>query len=314
MVIYQTIIYLGFIVLIGVIFYSLYCKKNITKFLQKIFSLAFWLSIVFLIFSISIQIFTNNGEIKINEKNSLNSSHYSNGYNVPVKIHLSFRQKKIYKGVKKDTLSGKSSSISISRLIDENDNNLKSEFYKNSMFTDKEIDSIFKFSPDVKIIGKKLKIDYWKKNNNNFTTNTSSFITNGVLNIKSTNWFFTICQIIGNYLSFIILVLIFYQLKEIFTILNNKITFSIKLTKHINLTGLLIIIWQLLKALISIIYISFYSFAGFENSGENLGIQLNINPRIEFDLVLIFIGLGLLVLSLLLKKGNALQNENELTI
>ena len=314
MEIYQLIIYGSFLVLIGFTLYSLFYKKGLTAFLHKSFSLAFWISIVYLIFSISIQLFTETGEIKLSDKNNLNSSHYSNGYNVPVKIHLTFKQKKVYKSKRKDSVFGKTSSITITRIVDEKMNRYNSNFYKNSEFTEKEIDSIFKFSKEIKTIGKKLKIDNWQKNNSYFTTNTSSITTNGFINIKSSYWLFTLCQIVGTYLTYIILILIFYQLKNLFKTLNNHITFSNELTKQINLIGVLIIVWQLIKILISVIYSFYYSYVGFENKDDNLGIQLNINPRLDFDLSLIFIGLGLLVLSILLKKGNAIQQENDLTI
>ncbi|BAO75792.1 DUF2975 domain-containing protein [Winogradskyella sp. PG-2] len=42
--------------------------------------------------------------------------------------------------------------------------------------------------------------------------------------------------------------------------------------------------------------------------------NISMNPRLEFDFVLFLMGLSLFILSELLKEGNRIQQENDLTI
>jgi len=39
-----------------------------------------------------------------------------------------------------------------------------------------------------------------------------------------------------------------------------------------------------------------------------------MNPRLDFDFILLFVGLSIIVLSSLLRNGDKLQQENDLTI
>jgi hypothetical protein len=260
------------------------------------------------------EVFTKNGKVKMDENGTLGGSNHSSiGYNVPVNISLSFHHKKVYKYNKKDTITGGFSFGSFSKLSDGNKNfSINNESLERAGITQKQLDSIFEFSPDIQIMGKKLQIDHNSEINNFLKTNTSSFKTKGYLSIKSSNWFFTFCQFIKNYVGLLMLVLIFYQLKSIFKGLKEEFVFSLKLAKKIKWVGLLFIIQQLLSLILSVIFGTYYGYAGFEKMSND--VQLNINPRLEFDFTLIIVGLGLIVLSVLLQKGNEIQQENKFTI
>jgi hypothetical protein len=261
-------------------------------------------------------LFTENGSFKASNKSNFStSSHSSKGYLVPVSIHFSFKHKKTYEYIKKDTIDNTSSSNRFTKFSDESFNfAIDDLFLKSAGITQKELDSIFEFSPDVKTSGKKLQIGYGLDKNTFLTTNSSSFQTKGYLNIKSSNWFFTLCQLIKTYIPLLIMIFIFYQLKAVFKLLGEKMAFSLQLSKKIKIVGSLIIISQILTFTLSIIFGFYYDYVGFENIINNNGIELNINPRLDFDLTLILVGLSLLIFSILLTKGNALEQENDLTI
>ena len=53
---------------------------------------------------------------------------------------------------------------------------------------------------------------------------------------------------------------------------------------------------------------------GFGLFMTNNAFNINFNPTLEFDFSMFIVGLSLLVVSILLHKGNDLQTENELTI
>jgi hypothetical protein len=311
--IYLTVLILGLLSLIGFAIYSIFNKKGLTVFLYRVFTIGFWLSISLFIYQISMEVLTENGTVKISQNKSLSySNHHSKGYAVPVNIMLYFTQKKTYKSNKLDAITGRKSNLIISRYLDERHNFNEEVLLKYRGITKKQLDSIFKFSPDVKITGNKLQIDY--HSNDFLSTDSSSFLTKGYLNIKSTNWLFTFFLAAKNYLNLLLIILIFYQLKSLFKLLKKEITFSVILTKRLQYIGTLIILSQVLLLIFSIIFNCYYDYVGFENAGSTNGIQLNITPRLEFDITLILVGLGIFTLNILLKKGNNIQEENDLTI
>ena len=311
--IFQTALIVGLLSLFGFAIYSLFNKKGLTVFLYRVFTIGFWLSISLFMYKISMEVLTENGTVKISQNGTFSSSnHRSKGYAVPVNINLHFTQKKTYESNKLDTITGENSYSIFTRFVDKRRNFNEEVLLKDAGITKKQLDSIFKFSTDVKITGKKLQIDY--HSNDFLSTDSSSFLTKGYLNIKSTNGLFRLLLVAKIYLYLLLIILIFYQLKSLFKLLKKEITFSFALTKRLQNIGTLIILSQVLLLFFSIIFSCYYDYIGFENASSTNDIQLNITPRLEFDITLILVGLGIFTLNILLKKGNTIQEENDLTI
>ncbi|MGY8910065.1 MAG: DUF2975 domain-containing protein [Flavobacteriales bacterium] len=290
---------------------SLFKEKLIIPFLHKSFQFGFVFLISFLLFQISLEIFTNNGNIRLSNDSQISSTHSKDGYNVPVNFNISFDKKKVY------TFKEDSISYSFTKYDDQFKNKYEnSDYHKDILerigITQKELDSIFKYSPDVKSFGSKILINEF--DNQNLLTNSSSFKTDGYLQVKSSNWFYKICQILKNYLVFIFSILIFYYLKSIFKLLNKNINFSSKLSSKIKTLGILMIVWQIFSLILSIILGQYFKYAWLKNTVGLQDISIIINPRIEFNFTVFLIGISLIVLSILLKKGFNIQQENDLTI
>lgn len=163
--------------------------------------------------------------------------------------------------------------------------------------------------------GNRLQIDNNAVDSHFLKTNTSGFYVSSFVNIKSSNLFFTICQLIRNYSGIIIMIFIFFHLKTIFKFLKKDFSFNSNLVNRVKWVGLLFITWESLYLITSYIFGNYYSHIGLENFFKYSNVmRLNINPRLEFDFTKLLIGLSLLILSKLLKKGKEMQEENNLTI
>ena len=315
----MSIIYQLLIIAVPLIFCSLiiivfFNQKKIAPFLHRMFQFSFVILLAFFCYQISLETFTENGSYS-NSKNSYSytSSHHNSGYNVPVNINLSFGQKKVYNHESKE------GTHSFTKYTDRTKNHFeKSDFQKTMLskanLNQYQLDSIFKFSSDVEVQGGKLVIGGPNHESSILKTNTTSFQTKGYLNIKSSNLFFKFCQILKSYLPLLFTIGIFYILMLIFKLLKEDLTFSKSLSKKIKSLGLLLIIWQLTSFILCLIFNYYYSYVSFEKSNSLKGINLSVNPRIEFDATLFIIGMCLIVLNILLQKGTNIKQENDLTI
>lgn len=310
-----NIIVIGLIILLFVTcILVIFFKNKLIAFLHRFFQGYFFLIAIYLFFNIGLQLLSQ-GNISISDSSIVGSdSHHSKGYNVPVTLNVSFTQKKIYR------LNTKSGEFTFTK----NDNPIinelseKSEIHKKMLeeigLSKKQLDSIFEYSKDIEIVGKKLSIGEPYQKNKYLETNTSSFQTKTYLNIKSENKFFKVLQILKNYFSIIFLLIIFYQFIIVFKFLKQEIKFNKYLSYKIKWIGILFILWQLIETLLSFSFGLFYNYVGFENFQVNEGFQLSIYPRIEFDATLFLLGICLLVLNTILERANTIQTENDLTI
>ena len=95
-------------------------------------------------------------------------------------------------------------------------------------------------------------------------------------------------------------------------------SFSIDLAKRVKWLGLLFVFNEIVQVIIVFFlsrnYESISINSYLNNESLKKGIDLAINPRLEFDVTIFIVGLSLLVLCMLLTKGNTIEQENELTI
>ncbi|WP_299015450.1 DUF2975 domain-containing protein [uncultured Polaribacter sp.] len=157
------------------------------------------------------------------------------------------------------------------------------------------------------------KLQFKPNSNLELSSNTDSLAMNSYLNLKTDNWVLSSAIFLNTYLSIIILIFIFFQLKSLFKILSTNLSFSLQLTKKINWIASLLIVWQLSKLIFSIIFGLYYGYVGL-NKMQDQNINLSINPRLDIDFTIIIFALSLFVLGKLLKRAHEIQTENDLTI
>lgn len=140
----------------------------------------------------------------------------------------------------------------------------------------------------------------------------------GSMTIKSSNaWIDGIIKIV-QHLNIVLAILILYQLKGIFFLLKRSLSFDIKIIQRVTWLGLILIISELMNASQSY-YISrlidYIDISSYDNGSTiNNGLRTQIYPMITFEWSIFIVGCSLLVLSTLLRQGNILETENELTI
>lgn len=313
-IIYSLFIFgTGLLLITLLIIISKYPKKLI-PFLYRLFQLFFGVLVITLFVNILFQ-FTESGNYNISETQRIGiDSHHSKGYNVPVHLNISFDQKKLYE------LKTENGSYSFTKDINPSVNRISenSDFHKNMLnqsgITQHQLDSIFEFSDDVKVTGKKLLIGEPYQEIRELTANTSSFHTKGFLNIKSKNLSFKILQVLNSYYPSVFVLFILYQTIVIFKLLKEKIQFTANLSKRIKWIGTCLILWEVMSLILSYSFSFYYSYAGFEMPFNNEDIQLSLHPRLDFDFTIFIIGICLLVLKMIFERANTIQQENDLTI
>lgn len=266
-------------------------KNSVLQILLYYFiSLCFALSVVVIITSVYFELFSDGGKIG----STSISIHHSEGYSLPVKVNISIPDSVVsYQG---DNFSGSANYYKFSKNSDFNkkvkerinQNNCKKTTITNKVLTCLGKDYSFKLHP--------------------------TFSTTGNIVGKSSDTTVFAIQIIYNYLSFIMIILILYQLMKIL----RSLSFTPKLIWRVKIMGIVILIQEIGKFVI-IQFIDNYYYPIFISSTLNgrafeNAIKVNINPSSNFNTTLFIVGISLLVLSKLLKQGYFLKEENELTI
>lgn len=74
-----------------VILISLFNQKFLIYFLNKFFTVSFWLALLFLLYLLTFEVFTEKGNLETSNNSSITSqNHHSIGYSVPVHLNLYF--------------------------------------------------------------------------------------------------------------------------------------------------------------------------------------------------------------------------------
>ncbi|WP_157811881.1 DUF2975 domain-containing protein [Tenacibaculum sp. SZ-18] len=133
--------------------------------------------------------------------------------------------------------------------------------------------------------------------------------------VTSEYTFLSILLYINQHYRILITIFILYFLKGIFSILKVNLTFDNNIIRFTKLIGLLIILIEVLGLVLSFIIGRYYDLISINSeTNYNNAFNLSLNPTLEFNFSMFIVGLSLLVVSILLNKGNELQTENELTI
>lgn len=298
-------------------------KKNkvLINILYWFFTISFWFFIVLIGFFLSLEVFAKEGKIELPSTGTLMSqNHHALGYDIPVKFHFYIQKPAIKRSVSKavkDSLGNIISRqfMSYSNTSDTINGGKFQGLMKEDAFLNKETkDSVVNISEEIIKKGGVLQIDHTSFNDHVLKVNSNSLLGDSSISIKSSNIFFTICQIIRFYIGNIILLLLFYQLRKIFKRLKKGVSFSAELFKRIKNVGLLLMFLEIINLLISFVFGRYYMHIGLDVLKYQGEVQLNIAPKLDFDIVFFTIGLSLVILSVLLKEGNTIKQENDLTI
>ncbi|CAL2078422.1 hypothetical protein [Tenacibaculum sp. 190524A05c] len=273
-------------------------KHKLAAFLHLLSSILFWFFIVFLTFDTALNLFFENSEIKTGENSKIVNS---KGYAIPMKVSLN---------LKKEGYIYKKSGTSVQVFNDEELN----ELYIYRHHTREFIEEIKSSYDERQKIGSNFILtDPAQQGNFDFTNRTIDSKTRIIVKPKTT--FLTIMLFLDKYLSILITILILYFLKQIFYHLKKDLSFNIEVSKNVKRIGFLLILMEVLGAIFNLIIGTYISHVSIETDilFRN-AFNINFNPTIEFDLPMFITGLSLLVVSILLNKGNDLQTESNLTI
>lgn len=265
--------------------------------LANFFKISFWLMLVLLTINLGFELFTDKGELG----KFSTSQHSSKGYNIPVNLSLTvFDSVVSHKNQKYENVS----------------------YYRkgqlNNKYSSQKLDSLKRLNTTIKniscnevaIVSSNRK-EYFQLLNSKIESETS-------VKVKSTSTFLTALLFINAYSSFFLTILMFYFLKEIFKTLKESLDFHVDLSKKVKLLGLLLVLGVLFKLLLSYILFLNFDVIKFTSSINNTiilnPIDVLIRPRLNFKLGIFLLGISLIILGNLLKKGNAIQQENDLTI
>lgn len=259
---------------------------------------AFWFTLVFMIFNLSLEIFAKDGKFS-----ALTGTHHSKGYALPVKVQMTINDS----------------------IVNYKTENPKSNgaFYFKKGFTRDDLspkyDSIINH-PNVTTTVNKSIVNINNRGDSSFyaLTNSRSFSNSSFIFVKSSVLWLEALLFVRGYVALISLVLIFYFLKEIFKILNRGIEFKLELVNMVKRLGVTLIFLVVFKLALSFIFHFYFGSITITTFIEENIIanptDILILPRLEFNLSMFLIGLSMIILGVLLNEGNRIQQENELTI
>lgn len=268
-------------------------KKGIllVSILHRFSKISFYFLIIFFAIAIGFEIFTQDG--KLGKFSS--GVHHSIGYQVPVSLKVQpespMFNNLLFKLKNKGTNTmGQQYSSGVSHHV--------KPLLKEDSLNFKTIVSIHNRGMEDK-----------------YQLTSDIFRGDGYINVKPQKLTDTMLLLFRTYLNFILLIIVFFFLKNIFQMLKSDLKFSQRLYKSIQTLGLILILQVLMVTICNLILGNQLSYVDIKPLDYKVQyVTLSMNPRIDFDFTLFLVGFSLIVLSSLLKAGNRIQQENELTI
>lgn len=273
-------------------------NNKLVRVIYTILNLSFWLFTLIITMIIVFDLFVEKGDYE----NIRTSPHHSEGYKISSQIQFHIPDTvikfKSINGNKSGNISY-SENRSFKKSYEEisNDSLLQKTYLINEVKLNNEFEDITH--------------GFYKINSEHLSAEIN-------IPINPKDNVFKIILILNAYLPILLLLYITFQLKIIFLNLKNNFKFNNELYKRIKLIGYSLIIFQTLLILISIFIrykITSIDFIHYIQNTENSIFKfMTLNVDINFDFIPFLIGSCLLILSNLLKYGNNIQEENELTI
>ncbi|WP_430815789.1 DUF2975 domain-containing protein [Carboxylicivirga sp. RSCT41] len=274
-------------------------RKIVFSVLKQVSNWGFWLCFLFLILAVVFEIFSKDGSI-----GSISmGTHHSKGYSLPVKVNINYPD-----SVFVYNRANHSSTVSY-------------HYGSNQEFADSlRRQALVDYgSALTSSTYNRLKQRFVLKEDNDVTLICRSFSRlDGYIVANSDNWMVKAMLIIYTYIHLILLVLVFYHLAGLFAILSKQLSFNGEIYREVNKISYLLIFYVLLKLVISVAMALFGWYIRFESYTNGipniLPMNIDIRARIDFEFTLFIVGLSLWGLSALLKRGNFIELENNLTI
>ncbi|MBX0333075.1 DUF2975 domain-containing protein [Pontibacter sp. HSC-14F20] len=254
--------------------------------------------IIFSIFQIAVEVFTKDGKLW-----KTTSTHHSSGFLVPVTVQVNIPDSVV-------TLTGNNFSQAAHY----------SKSYKINESTQRKIDSLANL-PHInkEVVKGRIEVipaSTGTSSESLLQANTSIIASDGFVKVKSSDTFLIILHYIKSYISVMVSILAFYLLKSIFFQLSKSHSFSHNIAQKVKWIGLIVIIAELITVVINFIYSQYFGIMIITalKNGARETLQVTMNPRLDLNFTLLLVGLSLVVLSSLLKLGNTLEKEHQLTV
>ncbi len=265
--------------------------NTLVNILYWLCNISFYLLVLLILYVLAFGAFTDDGKWG----NLRAGIHHSNGYQVLVKFQISPERPMLNNFI----YSKKNEGI-----------NINGQKYSNGTLEYvKPLTAVDSLNFKTKIsLHNNGMVDY-------YDITKSVFSGDGYITVKPKTLVNKIIIVFRTYLNLVVLILVFFFLKKIFKALKTNFEFSHRLSKLIKTTGALLIFKVLLESVSGFILGIVLPYISIEPFDYNMKyVNISINPRLEFDFTLFLIGLALIILSTLLKEGNRIQQENDLTI
>ncbi|WP_179374875.1 DUF2975 domain-containing protein [Winogradskyella wichelsiae] len=268
--------------------------NTLIKSLYRFFKFLFWSFLFFLSLNIYNELFTKNLSLALVRGN------YSVGYKIPARLSLT-----LYDSIVSYNYDDEFNYTSYYKKGD--------DLLNNSLIDSSSISPNSKRS--ISINETAIKTHCGKEN---FISTSSSIKSDIGIRVKSSIGWLNVLLCMNAYSSVIFAILLVYFLKQIFNILNRRIEFSLELFKNVKCLGLLLVFATLFKFLVSFIFSFYYELMTITSRIDNTLIlnptNVLIRPRLNFNIWIFIIGIALIIFSELLKNGNQIQQENDLTV
>ena len=259
--------------------------------LYLLFSILFYLLLIAFAGILALEAFTDDGKIGMFSSNF----HSSRGYTVPVDFNI-------------EPDAPMLDNYIVSNYKEEIDETGKKVYTYMPQYA-RPITA--KDSLDYKTI---ITLNDWVKNDN-YQLKSSMFVSEGYVYVNPKTLLNKFIILFRTYANLILLVITFFLLKNIFRTLRINIEFSHKLYKLIQGLGIVLLLSILLTYISNLILgNSLYDIRIDPLNKDLTYVEIFMTPRLDFDFTLFVVGLSLLILSSLLKAGNKMRQENDLTI
>ncbi|WP_179021617.1 DUF2975 domain-containing protein [Winogradskyella forsetii] len=272
-------------------------RNLLIRSLLGFFRVAFLFTLLFLLLSLGLEVFTKDGRI-----GPVSGTHHSNGYALPVKLQLTLNDSIVsYKTEKSNgSVHYSKGPAGYGLAYSKFDSLLKQP-------------NVVSKSVNKNIIEIKSRDDF-----SYYTLSNSSIHSDTFIYVKTKSLWLEILLFTKSYIALVLTVLIFYFLKSIFKILKSDSGFGSQLSQKVKILGIILTLGVVLKLTLSIVFYFYLNvitvFSSIDNEIISNPTQVLIHPRLDFNLSMLLIGLSLIILSTILKKGSQIQEENDLTI
>lgn len=263
-------------------------KNNSTliSILYALFSFAYYSSLLTVLYILSFEFFTSDG--RIGKITSPIDQHHSTGYIIPI----NYSQQETNQFHYSETSKSQKDSIKFLLLGETPYSNPERKIMDNRKLINYIPSGELKFE----------NIEY----NHEFSTEKTTFI-----NVKTSSTFINIALGIRIYLVLLYLLIFLYFCKKIFFTLKENSTFPEAISPYLKKIGFLILGQE---AILMSYYIMDSYIIDSLKLRPNLFRNFEYSPLFEFDIDTIVLGLTLLLLSSIFKRGYEIESESELTI